>query len=711
MEIRGSSREIVHGRQEGTFLTFFLPLEHKNGYVFLLADIDKSCKASSRVIALYRESIERLARTLSDRSHLQHRFEQTLQALNDDMKDIFASEKAQPTQISTALGVLRDEEFIFSGTGKLNVLFLRKTARQNIKFYDLTHNIASESGPPKIDKFFATVLDGELQAEDVFMIASSELSNLLDLEEVHPLLSRLPPSSALETIEQYLPVKARLAVLLFQVKEEKEILTGYAGHSSAKASMDTLSSAEKRTESMLTMETPHLQETFLRLVSVVKSGTSQERMTVLKTAGSRLFKWLKVGGVYTMHILGNIAMSAKSLTIALLNRGSKRKTALSGAKSVWSRTFKSGKHQFMGMKMSGQVVLIAAGIFIVLFVSSIVGIRSHQKTSADNEAFDALITQVEEKRDETQASLIYKDEAAARRSLLEAVSILESIDTSDASRAERVREQFTLLEDGFNQIRHVLKPQITLLPVVNNRAMATDGSVVMMQDSRIQRIDGTELKDTSISNESEHRTRLATEYQNDMVIVTAASNIARYKTSEGLIQTVGINSVEGELKDAVDIFQYGERLYVLVPQDGQVYRHQLVENGDYGPASPWLTDTPNISNATSITVDGSVWIGGKNSLRRFEGGTEVGFNTGAIDPSIGGVEDIWADQDSDLLFVLDAQNSRLIVLNKETEEVVAQYTDPQLNTATSMSIDLDNRTAYVVAPSSVLVFPLTSVVQ
>ncbi|MBI2477016.1 hypothetical protein HYV72_02470, partial [Candidatus Uhrbacteria bacterium] len=78
LEIKAASKEILHGTPAGNIALLSIPLEHKNGYVFAFAYIEKASRVAAPLMALMRESAERLARHLDQRSHLQHRFEQAL---------------------------------------------------------------------------------------------------------------------------------------------------------------------------------------------------------------------------------------------------------------------------------------------------------------------------------------------------------------------------------------------------------------------------------------------------------------------------------------------------------------------------------------------------------------------------------------------------------------------------------------------------------
>lgn len=708
-EIKAASREMVQGRSSGTFLTFTQPLEHKNGHVFLLLDVDSNCKVVPNVIALLRESVERLGRTVGDKSHLQHRFEQVLQAVNEDLAELVDGGSCPPTSLHMALGVLRDDEFILSATGNLHALFLRKTAKQRFRVFDLSRNLQTEAGRTDDDKLFSVVLDGDLQPDDVLLIASRDLQTVLSVEDIHPLLSTLPPASALETIEQYLPSKARLSIVLFQVRSEKEVLTGFGKHTTGKSSMNALLETERETTNMLDLEKPHMQQTFTQLVRLVKSGNAIERKETLRRIGAKLWEWAKIISSQLFHFATSIAVSVVSLVSALVTRGSKRDRALSNMKSTWGRTINSTKAHFNRAGWGSRILLIGGLTFVVLFSVSTVFFQVRSGFQADEAAFAAVLDEVQQKRDGASASIIYEDEPAARQQLQDALNLLAGIDTKKDARLTQIAELQEAIDQELDAIRHILQPQLTTIAVVNQVIAAGDGNRTFFRDGSTSVLNGTELASTEVSNDGIGPIELTTEHQGNFVSLDENDTLAVLNTATNAWERVGINTVEGEFSNARHLLHYGERLYVLTPE--QIYRHQRVENGEYGPGTAWLTDTIDLTNVRAIAIDGTVWLADQGTVRRLEQGREIGANMSSIDPALGAVRDVWTNADTNLLFILDPDQNRVVVYDKEAQTLVAQYVDPQLNSGFDLSIDLANRTAIVYAPTTVFTFPLSSVIQ
>ncbi|PIR48066.1 hypothetical protein COV06_01560 [Candidatus Uhrbacteria bacterium CG10_big_fil_rev_8_21_14_0_10_50_16] len=696
---------MLRGKPRGTFLTFTQPLEHNNGHVFLLLDLDATCKVAPNVIALLRESVERLGRTLSAESHLQHRFEQVLQSVNEDLSELIEKGVCPTESLHIALGVLRDGAFILSATGELNALFLRKTAKQRFRVFDLSQNLQSEAGKIEERKLFSVVLDGDLQADDVLFLASRELQNVLTVEEIHPLLSTLPPASALEAIEQYLPVKTHLSIVLFQVRVEKDILTGFGKHTTGKSSMNALLESERKTTSMLELEKPHVQQTFSQFVRLVRSGNAIERKETLRRIGERLLHWIKILGSQAFHILTSIAVSVVSLLSAIVTRGSRRERSIKNMKSTWGRTINSIKAQFHHAGWGSRLLLISGIVFVVLF-SSITAYTRFQTTSqTEREVITATFDEIQSKRDRAHASNLYQDEAAARQQLQEALSLLDTIDTKKQTQKDQVEQVRAGILEDLNVIRHLLQPTITTIPVVNQVIASGEKSTVYFRDGSQANLNGSTLEPAERTGEETGYLRLVTTYNDTVVGLDEHNTFLAYHSDTQSWSRVGINSVEGEFTDAVDLFHYGERLYVLTSSN--LYRHQRVENGEYGPGTSWLQDPVDLSQVQAIAIDGNVWLADNGSVRRLEQGREVGADMSSIDPPLGAVRDLWTNAETPFLFILDPANKRVIVYNKETQTLVNQYVDDAIGSAFGMRVDIANKTIILYAPTTVYTFPLS----
>lgn len=703
LHIKAASREIERNTKAGTFLTFTQPLEHKNGHVFLLLDIAHTYKQSPAIISLLRESVERLGRSLSDKGHLQHRFEQVLQTINEELAELL-EDTASTDGIHIALGVLRDTSFILSATGTLQALFMRKTAKQRFRVFDLSQNLRTEAGSVDDDKLFSVVLDGDLRADDVLLLASQELQSLVAVDEIHPLLTTLPPAGALETVEQYLPVRARLSLVLFQVRQEKSVLTGFGKHTTGKTSMNALLETERQTTNMLDLEKPHIQQSFKRMMTMLRSKNPIERKEALRNVFTTLLHWSKIAGTTLLQLLTRAALSIGSIVQIVVSRGSKREQAVTALKRTWrtgTGTTRAASGASTARAWTRKSLLIGGVLLLIVLIGGVSLVQVRQRAQEREVALNTLFEQVATLQDQAEASQIYEDEDAARSYLQDALTLLAEIENPNEATTERITNTIAAINLQLDDLRHIVPVEVQTTPLVNNVIQSASTTQVFLRDNTTATYTGAaitvaESVDTDITAFTH-----VTSYADQYLGIDSNGVFAAYAPASNTWSRVGINNVENELTDTIDLTHYGERIYMLTPT--QVYRHQRLPNGEYGPGEAWITDSVDLSDTTALAVDGTIWIGANGLVRRFEAGREIGTNLASIDPPLSSVTDLYTTAESPLLYILDANNKRIVAYNKESQEMVAQYTNEQFSGAQSLYVDSVG-TVTVFAPTTILQF-------
>src|SRR3989338_3631195 len=183
-------------------------LSGRDGYAFFLCAVDKRYAADLHVVAaLVGEQVERLARAFGGQANVQHRFEQFLSALNERLAEESRSGTwTMPIEgFHAVVGVACESEMYLSGNGDLSLLFLHREDNGQYNVFNLSRNIQTEQAKPSWEKPFAVILDGSLQAGDIFCAASRNLQPIIPGDELNDILTALPPLGALSRIRQYVP--------------------------------------------------------------------------------------------------------------------------------------------------------------------------------------------------------------------------------------------------------------------------------------------------------------------------------------------------------------------------------------------------------------------------------------------------------------------------------------------------------------------------
>src|SRR6185437_11313407 len=116
----------------------------------------------------------------------------------------------------------------------------------------------------------------------------------------------------------------------------------------------------------------------------------------------------------------------------------------------------------------------------------------------------------------------------------------------------------------------------------------------------------------------------------------------------------------------------------------------------YGKSNYFAKDTsPDLSNAVSMTIDGSIYILQSNgALTKFTKGESDTFNLKGLDKPFSSPTRVYTTADLDSIYVLDNGNSRIVKLAKDGT-FQAQYVNDILNKAKDIDVQESNKKIFI----------------
>lgn len=151
------------------------------------------------------------------------------------------------------------------------------------------------------------------------------------------------------------------------------------------------------------------------------------------------------------------------------------------------------------------------------------------------------------------------------------------------------------------------------------------------------------------------------------------------------------------------IGSYLTYLYVLDAKTGQIYRYPRAEGG-FGTKTDWLKDATDLSQAQSMAINDNVFAISGSDILKFFRGKKQDFNPGQTATAVV-PEKLYTDQDSENLFVLDTQNSRVVKYDKDGN-IVSQFYNPAIGNAKGFSVNEGSSTIYLFTNTSVSSFAM-----
>jgi hypothetical protein len=178
---------------------------------------------------------------------------------------------------------------------------------------------------------------------------------------------------------------------------------------------------------------------------------------------------------------------------------------------------------------------------------------------------------------------------------------------------------------------------------------------------------------------------------------TDVKGITKDETNIYYVTSKAVVSVDskGTKKDIIEnsddwasplgIATYQGNMYVLDAEDA-VLKYTPGSSG-FGKSSYFKSPVPDMSNATSIAIDGSVWILFKDgNIAKYTRGVSDGYKIKGLDKPMRNATRIVTNTDSESVYVLDPSNSRIVEFDK-SGNFQTQYTADILKNAKEIDVN------------------------
>ena len=156
--------------------------------------------------------------------------------------------------------------------------------------------------------------------------------------------------------------------------------------------------------------------------------------------------------------------------------------------------------------------------------------------------------------------------------------------------------------------------------------------------------------------------------QDAIVFLTQSGRVMEY--FEG--QFGFVNTDDQAWKSGVDWAAYGKYIYVLSPENNQIYKYARLRS-KYSSGSEYNGDA-DLNGAISIAIDGNIYVlkeGG--SIVKLYKGKQQPFRVDDLAVDLSDTTDLFTTTELDNLYLLDPVNKRVVILEKEDSRGVSRY--------------------------------------
>ncbi len=686
---------------------------------------------------------------------VEKRFEECLQRANRRIHKIInqSIDEVELDQISSVIALIHKDKLYLSQIGTTNAFLFH----QKKKHDHLILDIIKQTGDKKKvktnpEKMFSNIISGELTVKDSLIICNSPILEFLSPNELKDIVTENTSLTAVKELEKILTSQTgqgNFYAIIIQPEEELEPETSPTApvrtNLRPEASLNNLLNTQEKTEQYLT---PSLMPSWQKAIIIILRG--------LKKLLQLVIKYLKISGIYLLkqlkrlisqirqespsaiaseeqtpqtNIQAEIAhdsqqfkqftdnISQKSLDIAkkVADKAKnldeyKKLLPLDKNKTIgqnlsdWLNTQLA---RFFNLKRYQQILVIMAMIVIFFFCQSIVW-QGRNQTTVETTDLNDIISQIDEKINTAEAQNIFNDEAGARASISEAVALLNQV--PDKRKYQETRLEFQSRIDTVNQLlqKMTFLDQPEVIADLTKQNSQADTAGLAFANNQLFSFDNNNhtLYQIDLDNQQSKKFELASSISditkakaiddNQILLLNGNKEFYLFKPTDNKAEVVLT------LDQAIaDFGLYGDKIYTLRTNQNQVYKHLKSSTG-YNQGSAWIGDGTDVKQATAITVDGGIYLAyADGQLKYLMGGgldTETTFTD--ISPDISNPVDIHSHIESNYIYVLDPDNQRVVVFDKNGKLKI-QYTSNQFSNIKAMAVAENNKQIYILADNKI----------
>lgn len=158
---------------------------------------------------------------------------------------------------------------------------------------------------------------------------------------------------------------------------------------------------------------------------------------------------------------------------------------------------------------------------------------------------------------------------------------------------------------------------------------------------------------------------------------------------------------DDEWGSVIDMKLYSANIY-LASTNG-IWKYPVIDSG-FGNKQPWLgDDVESIGTGTNMEIDGFVWLAEKGGhIRKFARGVEDNFVIKGMDSPFSDITDLYADENSTYLYVLETAKNRIVAIDKESGKYKKQFLSSELGNARAIVVRESDGAIYVLVGSEIL---------
>jgi len=663
--------------------------------LYILVEIDSNTPEDKQFI----EQLFKITFSIYEKTKLfevEKSLEKILHELNQNLPALLPKKKDYLDKLNCFIGLYQEGLLTFTAFGKINVYQIKQTGIKKINEQTFKKNL---------NKLFDFTLSGKIKDNEKALITTESLTDYISLEKIKKTVTALPPLSSVAHFTNILEATPShvsfFSIILTgpQITEDaqkqlpKEV-TKLSVSLNSKTSLDQLLSIKDETERILNK--PSLLQS-LKNRPAIKSIKPTKKITISWNKFFTVSKSLK-------QIFGFLKFTLQAIILS-----EARKKLSANLQQKFLQLIKKVNQ----LPKFNRTLLLIMLILALLLTQNLIYQSKKRNDVLFQQRYNELVQQIESKQSSIEASLIYNDLTRAKQLLEEIYRLLDDLPQNTKNQLAQ-KETLVKSTDEFSarvwKIINIIEPTVLFdFRQINLGAQIT---AIAIKDDYLYAVNST--KQPFLYNLKNGQTKILDSFnQNLKHLKSGLNNLLLGDTDEKKIfnfndgQFSELNVAAIDLVSQIDdLTFYLDKMYILDSKAKQIVRFTYY-GSDFKARQSWVKEDLPLNNAISLAVDGYAYaLLNNGEILKLSSGKKQEFPQIIVEPKLSAPTKIFTTAESDYLYVLDPQNNRFLIVNKNNGELKNQYRSEKFSELKDFLINEKERKVYLLNGSSVLVIGL-----
>lgn len=343
---------------------------------------------------------------------------------------------------------------------------------------------------------------------------------------------------------------------------------------------------------------------------------------------------------------------------------------------------------------------ISAAILLIALIANIV-VAKYSKDNKPTPVAAATIESLQKMADDANAAIIFGSEGDAislLSNLQSELAKLNNIPQDQQDDIDKIRNQAKELENKLNKVTEVTVERLgslgnsdSLIVLPNYLATESNRTVVSYNRANSSIADNVLRTSEPIIRSIYLKDNRAAVYNGTELLI--------WNTQTGILGGAFTDQVPG-ISSSVGLKTYptNNRIYMIDTAQGRVISYAASER-DFSKPTVSIAPTEDLKKASDLAIDGNIYIATNGTILKYNSGAKQEFSPAIKDLS--STTKLYTQVDYNYIYILDAGNKRIVVLNKDGS-MVSTITSKDFDNLKDFAIEENSRTIFVLNGNNLL---------